>query len=116
LMRPYDAVLAAMSVALWTVIEAVARDRTVIKGFLPVFAGFAAGLRNREPVRPVVSRTYRRNFHSFDRPWRYLRSPIDRWRVWRGTEAVDVQRRRLNTGYFDERRAFYPEGPASLRL
>jgi GT2 family glycosyltransferase len=116
LMRPYDAVLTVASLALWTIVEAVARGRTSLKGFLPVFAGFATGLRNRDPVRPEVSRTYRRNFHSFGWPWRSLRSPAERWRAWRGVESVDVQRARLWAAYFDERPRFYPEGRASLRL
>jgi GT2 family glycosyltransferase len=116
LMRPRDAVLVASSLALWTVVEAVARDRTTLHGFLPVFGGFAAGMRNRDPVRPVVSSTYRRNFHTFGWPWRYWRSPADRWRAWRGVESVDMQRDRPRAAYFDERRRFYPEGRASLRL
>jgi hypothetical protein len=115
-MRPRDAVLVASSLALWTVVEAVARDRTTLHGFLPVFGGFAAGMRNRDPVRPVVSSTYRRNFHTFGWPWRYWRSPADRWRAWRGVESVDMQRDRPRAAYFDERRRFYPEGRASLRL
>jgi GT2 family glycosyltransferase len=116
LMRPYDAVRVAASLAFWTVVETVAHDRTTITGFVPIFAGFAAGLRNRDPVRPEVSRTYRRNFHSFDWPWRYWRSPAERWRAWRGVEDADVQRRHHFAEYFGERRAFYPEGRASLRL
>ena len=116
LMRPYDAVLTAASLASGAVVEAVARDRITLAGFLPVFAGFAAGVRNREPVRPVVSSTYRRNFHSFGWPWRYLRSPAERWRAWRGVESADGQRERAHAAYFDARRRYYPEGRASLRL
>ena len=116
LMRPRDAVLTLASVALWTVVEAVARDRTRLAGFLPLFAGFAAGVRNRDPVRPVVSSTYRRNFRSFDWPWRYWRSPAARLRARRGEESVDAQRRNPYEVYFADRRAFYPEGRASLRL
>lgn len=116
LMRPGHAVLTATSLALWIVVEALARDRTRLTGFLPLLAGFAAGLRNRDPVRPVVSSTYRRNFRSFDWPWRYWRSPAQRWRARRGAESVETQRERPYSAYFDERRAFYPEGRASLRL
>jgi GT2 family glycosyltransferase len=116
LMRPADAVVAASSLALWTIIEAVARDPNTIKGFLPVFSGFAKGLRHRAPVRPVVSSTYRRNFHTFGWPWRQWRTPADRWRVRRGSESAEAQRDRAHTAYFDQRRRFYPEGRASLRL
>lgn len=115
LMRPYDAVLTATSLGSWALAEA-ARDRTILKGFLLVFAGLAAGVRNRDPVRPVVSSTYRRNFRSFGWPWRYWRSPAERWRAWRGAESVEVQRARPHAAYFADRRAFYPEGRASLRL
>jgi GT2 family glycosyltransferase len=116
LMRPYDAVLTAVSLALWTLVEAVGRDRTILKGFVPVFAGFAAGVRNRDPVRPVVSSTYRRNFHSFGWPWRYMRSPAERWRAWRGAASAEEQRDRPHAAYFEERRRFYPADRASLRL
>ena len=120
LMRPYDAVLAATSLALWTIMEAVARERMTIKGLMPIVAGFVAGLRNRDPVRAVVSSTYRRNFSTFDWRWRYLRSPAERWRAWRAAESVDgqrqPQRQRPRVAYFDERREFYPEDRASLRL
>jgi hypothetical protein len=64
----------------------------------------------------VVSRTYRRNFPTFGWPWRYWRSPAERWRAWRRAESVEVQRDRTHTLYFDERREFYPVGRASLRL
>lgn len=116
LMRPYDAVLTVVSLASWTLVEAAAGDRTSLAGFRPVFGGFASGLRNRHPVRAEVSRTYRRNFHSFGRPWRNLRSPAERWRAWRGAQAAEVQRQRPHAAYFDERPRFYPEGRASLRL
>ena len=116
LMRPRDAVLTVTSLAIQTVVEAVARDRTTPKGFVPLLAGFVAGVRNRAPVRPVVSSTYWRNFPTFVWPWRYWRSPAERWRTRRGAESVDVQRSRTYTAYFDERREFYPEGRASLRL
>jgi hypothetical protein len=116
LMRPRDALLTASALASWTVVEGLTRDRTMLKGLVPVAAGFVAGVRNRQPVRPVVSRTYRTNFHTFAFPWRYWRTPADRWRAWRGTESADEQRARPRAAWFDERRRFYPEGRASLRL
>jgi GT2 family glycosyltransferase len=116
LMRPYDAALAVTSLALWTVVEAVARDWTMLRGFVPVFTGFVAGVRHRDPVRRVVSSTYRRNFHTFGWPWRYWRSPAERWRARRGGESAEAQRDRSHSAYFDERQRLYPEGRASLRL
>jgi GT2 family glycosyltransferase len=116
LMRPSDAALAVTSLTLQALIEALARDRRVIKGFLPVMAGFADGLRNRQPVRPVVSSTYRKNFRNFDWPWRYWRSPGERWRASRSAESAQTQRERRQAPYFDQRRVFYPEERASLKL
>jgi GT2 family glycosyltransferase len=116
LMRPRDAILTAWALASWTLVEGLARDRTMLKGFVPVWGGFIAGLRNRDPVRPIVSATYRRNFHSFDWPWRYWRTPAARWRASTGRESADAQRRRPRAAYFGQRRRFYPEGRAALRL
>lgn len=116
LMRPSDAALTFAALAAQTLVEAIARDRRVIKGFRPVIEGFAEGLRNRNPVRPVVSRTYRKHFRTFDPPWRYWRSPTDRWRVLRAKETADIQRQRRQAAYFEQRRAFYPDGRASLKL
>jgi GT2 family glycosyltransferase len=116
LMRPGDAVLTVSALAMWAVVEGLARDRTMFKGLRPVVAGFVAGVRHRAPVRPVVSSTYRRNFHTFAWPWRYWRTPADRWRAWRGIESADEQRARPRTAWYDERRRFYPVSRASLRL
>jgi len=116
LMRPADALLALSSLAMQTIIDTFADDRRTIRGLPPAIAGFIAGLRNREPVRPVVSRTYRRNFRTFDWPWYTWRSPSERWRSWRGGEDAEQQRLRRQVPYFHARRDLYPERRASLKL
>jgi GT2 family glycosyltransferase len=116
LMRPTDAVLTVTSLVLQTLIEAVARDRRMSMAFAPVIGGFAQGLRNRQPLRPVVSTTYRTNFRNFDWPWRYWRSAGERWRAWRTGESAEAQRQCRQAPYFDDRPRFYPEGRASLKL
>jgi GT2 family glycosyltransferase len=116
LMRPADALMALSSLALQIVIDTFSDDRRTIKGLPPVFRGFVTGLRHREAVRPVVSRTYRRNFRNFDWPWRYWRSPSERWRSWRGGEDAEEQRLRRQAPYFEERQALYPVERASLKL
>lgn len=116
LMRPADALMTVSSLALQVVIDTFADDRRTIRGLPPVVAGFVAGLRHREPVRPVVSRTYRRNFRNFDWPWRYWRSPSERWRSWRHGEDAEEQRLRRQAPYFEGRQALYPEERASLKL
>jgi GT2 family glycosyltransferase len=116
LMRPSDALLTVASLLLQAAVEAVARDRRTIKGFVPAISGFVAGLRNRQPVRPVVSSTYRKNFRDFDWSWRYWRSPVERVRALAGGDSADEQRRRPQSAYFEDRPNLYPQGRASLRL
>jgi GT2 family glycosyltransferase len=116
LMRPLDAVKAVSALALSTAVEAVARDRRTIKGFVPAWVGFAEGLRNRHPVRPVVSSAYRKNFRNFDWPWRYWRNPRERWEATRAGVSADTQRAGRQSPYFDDREQFYPESRASLKL
>jgi glycosyltransferase involved in cell wall biosynthesis len=88
-----------------------------------VVRGFAHGLKHRSPVRPEVSRCYRKNYWTFANPW---------WLSRRPTEVVralprEIAQRRVTEGkrqapssrrdeYFAKRARYYPDRPAVLEL
>ena len=76
-----------------------------------VLAGFWLGLRVREPVRPVVSRAYRRNFHAFAGPWPFTRSLRERLGA-RGSDAdvIDSQRHDRYAAYYEPARGVLSDG------
>jgi hypothetical protein len=116
LMRPADALATVGNLIAHTCFDTKADNRHAIRALPDVLLGFAKGLRHRQPVRPVVSKAYRDNFRAFSAPWRFLRSPRDRWRTRRGSEDPDVQGSARNEAYYTERARFYPAGGASLVL
>ena len=77
---------------------------------------FLRGLRHRTPVRPEVSRTYRRNFETFASPW-WISRPLSRLVVETlvpsRSGTGDVGRR---DRWIAERARFYPAGPGLLEL
>lgn len=115
-MTPLDAVAVVSSLLLRVFLGTLAEDRRMIQGVWDVAAGCWVGLKNRAPVRPVVSRTYRQHCWFFSWPWRFLRSPGERWVASRRGEDPEQQRQRRQTLYFAPRRRLYPDGRASLRL
>jgi len=116
LMTPADAVMALASLVACVVLDTFGNDRRMIVGLPQVITGFAAGLKNRDATRPIVSRTYRQNVRSFAWPWHFVRSPRERWRSYRHGEDPEEQRQRRQLPYFTSRSAFYPVGRASLEL
>ena len=116
LMTPVDALLVLASLLLHTVVGALREDRRTIQGVPHVLAGFVAGLRRRAPARPVVSHTYRQNWRYFAWPWRFMRSPTERWRAVRHRERIEEQRLRRQLPFFAGRPDLYPVGRASLKL
>ena len=116
LMRPVDALRTLGNLLAHSCLDAWADDRRALRAFPDVLAGFANGLRHRRPVRPAVSRAYRENFRPFSGPWFFLRSPRERWRARRSSEARDLEGRRRGDAYYGERPRFYPAGRASLDL
>jgi GT2 family glycosyltransferase len=116
LMRPADGVGTVWNIAQRAAIDALVEDRIAIGAVKEVVAGFTAGARKRRPVRPIVSRTYRRNFQPFAGPWRFMRSPRARMRSWRDRAATADERRERLSSYYTERAAFYPTCRASLQL
>ncbi len=115
LMRPADALVAVGNIVQRAAVDALTEDRVAVGAVKEVVAGFAAGLRRRRPVRPVVSAAYRRNFHPYTAPWRFMRTPQERLRARREDEVAERRRRRLER-FYDERAKFYPAGEASLQL
>ena len=116
LMRPSDALVTVGTRAIHTIVDMGAHGPSAIRALPDVFVGFADGLRHRRPVRGIVSATYRHNVPSLNAPWRFMRTPRDRWRARRGRESVDAQRSKPWTRYYEERRRFYPEKRATLQL
>jgi GT2 family glycosyltransferase len=108
LLQPVDAAVAFFNVVVRSLIEAV-RYPGFHPGLPAAFAGLRDGLRVRDPVRPEVSRLYRRNFVEFAshvRPWPRLRH------VLKGFEPGTDYRH----AYWEARPRLYPETPAAIRV
>jgi len=108
LLRPADAAVALVNLSVRSLLEGLL-DRGHLKGLPAVLRGFRAGLRVREPVRPQVSRLYRRHFLEFGS---FVRIAM---RV-RGlgdpdSRGIDFRRR-----FWSERPFLYPSAPAGLRV
>jgi len=117
LMTPLDAAAAVGSIALHACVDAIREDRRASAGVTQALAGCVAGLRCRQPVRTVVSRTYRENFAPFAPPWRFMRSPGERVKA-RVLGRIDAsaQRQHRREHFFATRTRFYPQARASLQL
>jgi GT2 family glycosyltransferase len=115
LLRPADALRTVGSIVGQAAIDAIKQDRVALTAIGEAGRGFVHGLRRRQPVRPAVSSTYRRNFHPFVSPARFMRTPADRIRALRSSGADDQRERRFAT-FYDEREAYYPTARASLTL
>jgi GT2 family glycosyltransferase len=109
LLRPRDAVAAMGSLMLRAVIETAANPRFLI-GLPAVLQGFAAGVRVRQPVRPAVSRTYRRGYLDFGSHFR----PVKRLR------HIVVDDRAPDGGFrqyfWADRPALYPRTATAFRV
>jgi glycosyltransferase involved in cell wall biosynthesis len=117
LMRPVDALAAVANIIQRAAVDTLTEDRVAAGAVKEAVAGFAAGLRRRRPVRPVVSAAYRHNFHPFIAPWRFMRTAQDRLRARHDdADAIAERRRRRVDSFYDERAQFYPSGEASLQL
>jgi GT2 family glycosyltransferase len=123
LLRPRDALGTLVALLTFNVRDAIRLHRRALRGAPFVLAGFATGLRHRAPVRPAVSRFYRRNFHSFANPLALSRPPhelalalpLELVRARLGLEGrpPGPGRGRL---YVDERADLYPATAATLQL
>jgi GT2 family glycosyltransferase len=87
--------------------------RAALKAIPLAVRGFADGLRQRDPVRSrAVSRTYRRNFHSFASPWWLSRPPAEF--VTRALSREGSKPPGRKDEYFIARERYYPSQAATL--
>jgi GT2 family glycosyltransferase len=109
LMRPADALVVLANLLLSAAIDTAVVDRRARGALGLVVRGALDGVRNRAPVRGVVSAAYRKNFRPFAGPLRFLRTPAER------LGATDRSAERQER-YFNRRPRFNPPGRATLRL
>lgn len=110
LLQPGDAVGVLGALIVRAALES-GLDVGHLGGSLAAVKGFREGLRTRRPVRPAVSRLYRRNFLDFGSFFR----PALRLRHWyglrRGRRAPTFQQQ-----YWDARPKLYPRAAAAIRI
>jgi GT2 family glycosyltransferase len=116
LLRRRDAAEALLALLVHNLGAGLGIDRAALKALADTVRGFAHGLRHRRPVRPGVSRTYRRNFESFASPW-WISPPLG-FSV-RGllvhSPAEDGYRGRRDQ-WLAERARFYPRQRGVLEI
>jgi GT2 family glycosyltransferase len=125
LLRPRDAVEALVAIVALSIRDGLRMDRAALAAAPQAVKGFASGLRRRSPVRNrMLSRTYRRNFHSFASPW-WLSRPLHDLVLGLPREVVDSVRGRPRNGaqpagrrddYFRERARYYPDTASTLKF
>jgi hypothetical protein len=115
-LRPWHAATAVFNLALRIPLEGFQHPLHLRVLPSEVLAGVRDGLRCREPLRPEVSRLYRRNFVEWSLPLRWVRGPVARWRSRKHHDYIrkDLERRRER--YHARRARYYPEGPGSLQI
>lgn len=116
LLQPRDAAEALLALLAHNIGAGVGVDKVALKALPDTLRGFAHGLRHRRPVRPEVSRTYRRNFETFASPWRI--SPPLGFSVrpaLNGKPPASEYRDRRDR-WLAERARFYPQRQGVLEL
>jgi len=116
LMQPGDAVAALGNVALHVVGGAVVGDRRKLGALGEIVRGARSGLGVRAPVRPAVSRVYRRHAWHFASPIAQLRIPRERRSARAAPNHVAASSHWRNTRWFARRRRYYPTSSAVLEL
>jgi len=116
LMRPSDAAVALGNLALHVIGAAVVGDVGKLRGLRDIPRGVSGGLRVRAPVRPQVSRVYRRNTWHFASPIAQVRSPIERLRPRGALDQPEGSWMRRSPQWFARRQAYYPGASAVLEL
>lgn len=116
-LAPRDAAATLAALLLCNVRDAVCADWRVLASVRDTTAGFARGLRRRSPVRPEISRVYRRAFHSFASPLELSHPPSALAGAWvrRLARSLGVRRppnpavlRRYDS-YYAQRARYYPD-------
>ena len=116
LMQPADAAVVLTRLVLRSVIDAHAVDRRLLLVVPQVLAGFFQGLRNRRPLRPVVSSLYREVCVDFSSPFSYMRTPAQRLRGF-GDPAAAQKARDARLAARQARHArYYPTWPDVLEV
>lgn len=110
LLQPRDAAVALPTLLVRSLVESAA-GLGFIRAFPAVLRGFGSGLRVRSPVRPAVSRLYRRHHLDFGSHFR----PLDRLR------GILAHRRsgadpNFRFGFWNRRPELYPSTAAALRI
>jgi GT2 family glycosyltransferase len=109
LMRPWDAGVSVFNLVVRSLIDGIRYRGLGPPALAGIVDGVRAGWAARQPVRPVVSRLYRRNcleFSSYVRPWPRLRHILLRFRP--GTTFWHH--------YWRSRPRLYPRATAALRV
>ncbi len=112
LLRARDLPAVAFALLAQHLLNAVRVDRGALAGIPPWAAGLANGLRHRAPVRPAVSRLYRRHFHSFALPTGYLRTPS----LWLGSGQQSRERPWRRDRFVAARGEYYPDRAGVLEV
>lgn len=115
LLRPRDLLPAVGNLFLRVLTES-ARRPEVISCLPAVLTGLRDGLGNRAPVRPAVSRLYKRNFIEFASPLIFIRAPLLRWRQRGQVDLAEEDVGGRRDRFWRERSAVYPQGTGSLRV
>ena len=112
-LRARDAIEAFVALVTASVRDAIRVKPEALVAIRESSKGFARGLKDRRPVRnPAVSRTYRRNFHSFASPWWMSRPPSEFLRIPRRSNGATAPGRKEE--YFASRARYYPNEAATL--
>ncbi|HEX8067707.1 MAG TPA: glycosyltransferase [Thermoleophilaceae bacterium] len=124
LLKRRDAFEALVALVAHELRDTFREHRACIRAVPETVAGFAHGLRHRDPVRnPEVSRFYRRNFETFASPW-WLMRPVGE--LIRALPREIAERRFHNESrpkglgrresYYAERARLYPDEASVLHF
>lgn len=116
LMQPRDAARAVANLAVHVILEALSDDNRALRGLFEIPRGLASGLRSRAPVRPEISRVYRRNTWHFANPSEQIRTPLERLRFGRDPDRVNAARSEISARWYARRARYYPTTTAVLEL
>ena len=110
-LQPGDAAVVIAKLVVRALVQSVHPE--LRGGASAVLEGARMGLRARQPVRPAVSRVYRRDFVEFTTHLRFVRTPLQRLRD-RRSPVPPYARRGL---FWEARRLMYPlDRPVAYRV